>query len=76
MTEIEQLRQEVNELRERVAILDKMVARMQPIQPNTYPPGYVVPVWPSIPNTFPYRHDIWCKSPEPSDKYDPHYAYY
>ena len=65
MNEIEQLRKELNELQERVANLDKAISRMQPLQPNTYPPGYFPPqphTWPTYPsNPFKYQ-EVWCSA--------------
>jgi len=47
MTEIEQLRKEVNELRERVAVLERQTLQRQPIAPNGF---------------WPRRNEITCVS--------------
>jgi hypothetical protein len=57
MTEVEQLRKELNELRERIAVLERRSAPATQPPPNWSP---TVPVWPKDPLAPPYT--ITCKS--------------
>lgn len=74
MSEIEQLRREINELRERVAQLEWNQRKNGPFGAPV-PPQWVPNINP-WPPAAPY---ITCKATEPPEKlnnYDPHYAYY
>ena len=65
MTELEQLRKEVNELRERVRLLEhKQIGYGERYLPN--PPSRFFPT--VTPNTFPYHHDIWCSTTTTKDE--------